>query len=115
VESGQLERRYVLPLAAPSAVDGPWRYARTVSPRRRAGLLLIAGGALFLVGVGVLLVGPRPSAAVGWYAYAPLSDTALPPGVLFVDPTQWWAVVVGIVGLVAAGWAAGFLAGRRAK
>jgi hypothetical protein len=57
----------------------------------------------------------RPAVSFGWFAYAPLSGTAFPSGVVFLDPTHWWAIAVGIVGLVAAGWAAGFLAGRRAR
>ena len=68
---------------------------------------------LFLVSVAVFLLVPKSNAAFGWFAYAPLSDTVFAPGFLFLDPTHWWAVLVGIMGLVAAGWAAGFLAGRR--
>lgn len=90
-------------------------YSHSVSPQRRAWFLLAAGSVLFLVCVAVLVLVRRPAAGFGWYAYAPLSDTAFPSGFLFLDPTHWWAVAVGIVGLVAAGWAAGYLAGRRAK
>jgi heme/copper-type cytochrome/quinol oxidase subunit 1 len=55
---------------------------------------------LFLVRVAVLLLVPRSEAAFGWYAYAPLTDTALTWAFVFLDPTHWSAVVVGIVGLV---------------
>ena len=84
-----------------------------MSPQRRAGLVLVTGSVLFLVSVAVLLLVPRSEAAFGWFAYAPLTGNAFAPGFLFLDPAHWWAVVVDIVGLVAASWAAGFLAGRR--
>jgi heme/copper-type cytochrome/quinol oxidase subunit 1 len=78
-------------------------------------LVLAAGGVLCLVSVAVLVQVRRPAASFGWFAYAPLSDTAFPSGLVFLDPTHWWALAVGIVGLLAVGWAAGFLAGRRAR
>jgi hypothetical protein len=70
---------------------------------------------LFLVSVADLVRVGRPADSFGWYAYAPVSDTAFPSGMVFLDPAHWWAIAFGIVGLVAAGWAAGFLAGRRAE
>jgi hypothetical protein len=90
-------------------------YSHSVSPRRRAWLLLAAGSVLLLFSAAVLVHGRRPADSFGWYAYAPLSDTAFPSGFVFLDPTQWGAIAVAIVGLVAAGWAAGFLAGRGAR
>ncbi len=86
-----------------------------MSPRRRAGLLLAAGSVLVLASLAVLLLVPRSAASFGWFAYAPLTYTSAAPGFLFLDPTHRWAVMVGVVGLVAASWAAGFLAGRRAR
>jgi len=85
-----------------------------MSSRRRAWLLLVAGSVLVLVSVAVLLLVPTSVASFGWFAYAPLSTTAVTPGFVFLDPTHRWAVVVGLAGLIAAAWAAGFLAGRRA-
>jgi len=78
-------------------------------------LLLAAGSVLFLGCVMVLVVA-RPSAtSFGWYAYAPMSETAFRSGWLFLSPNHWWAIAVGIVGLFGAGCAAGFLFGRRAR
>ena len=85
-----------------------------MSPQRRAGLLLVAGIVLFLVGFAVVLV-PGSDASFGWFAYAPLASTDLLAGLLYFETTRWGSAVVGVVGLVAAGWAAGFLAGRRAR
>ena len=73
----------------------------------------MGGSALFLVSVAILLLVPGSDASFGWFAYVPLTDTAFTPGFLFLDPTRWWIFVVGIAGLVAAGLAAGSLAGRR--
>lgn len=95
--------------APPPAADG---YAHRVSTPRRAWLVAVVGSVLALVGVAVLLLGPRPDVSFAWYAYAPMSDTFFPTGPLVLDRGRGWAVAVGIVGLVAVGWAAGFLAGR---
>lgn len=84
-----------------------------MSSRRRAWLLLVVGGVLVLVSVAVLLLVPPSVTSFGWFAYAPLTDTAATPGFLFLDPTHRWAVVGGVLGLIAASWAAGFLVGRR--
>ncbi|MGV8976628.1 MAG: hypothetical protein ACOH17_01150 [Cellulomonas sp.] len=86
-----------------------------MSPRRRASLLLVAGSVLVLVAVVVLLLVPMSGDAFGWFAYAPLTQTDFTPGVPFLDATHRWAVVVGVAGLVVASWAAGFMAGRRAR
>jgi len=101
------------PLGLPTTDLG--RYARSVSPQRRAWLLLVAGSVLVLASVTVLLLVPTPAASFGWFAYAPLSDTVVTPGFVFLDPTCRWAVVVGVVGLIAASWAAGLLAGQLTK
>lgn len=90
-------------------------YAHSVLSRRRAGLLLLAGSGLFLGSVAVLLLVPRSDAAFGWFAYAPLAGTAFTAGFLLLDPINRSAIAVGIMGLVAGSWAAGFLAGGRAR
>ncbi|RYV51506.1 hypothetical protein [Pengzhenrongella frigida] len=84
-----------------------------MSPRRRARALLVAGSVLFLLSVAAFVLVPS-SVALGWFAYAPLTETAFTPG-FGLDSTHRWAVAVGVASLVAASWAAGYLAGRRAE
>jgi heme/copper-type cytochrome/quinol oxidase subunit 1 len=70
---------------------------------------------LVLAALAVLLMVPTSSAEFGWFAYAPLTDTVVMSGSFsLLDPTHRWAVAIGVTGLIAASWAAGFLAGRRA-
>lgn len=85
------------------------RYARTV-PRRPAVLLLVTGLVLFLIGVAVLAVTPRN---VGWFAYAPLSESTFAPPGYFLRPAHLGAAGLATLGLVGASWAAGYLAGTR--
>jgi hypothetical protein len=83
-----------------------------VSPQRRARVLLVAGSVLLLGSVAVFLLVPQ---SFGSFAYAPLTETAFTPRFGFLDPTHRWAAVVGLASVVVASWAAGYLAGRRAK
>ena len=82
-----------------------------VSSSRRIAILLLAGLALVVVSV-VILVTPRGVASFGWFAYAPMSGTTFTPGV-FLGPVHLWAAALGIIGLVASSWAVGYLAGGR--
>lgn len=74
---------------------------------------MLAVGCVALGGC-VALFAFVPSAVVlsGWSDYGPLPGTGS-PGVLYVDSLHRWAAALGLVGLGAASWAAGFLAGRR--
>lgn len=65
--------------------------------------------------VGVAMLAFAPTNQFGWFAYAPLpSGDAFMPGVV-LGTVHLWGAAVGAVGLVVAGWAAGYLAGRRAR
>lgn len=81
--------------------------------RRRASLVLTAGVVLLVAGVAGLFLVPTSTAGFGWFAYAPLSEATFSPGV-FLRPVQLWAGAAALVGLAAASWAVGYLAGRRA-
>lgn len=83
-----------------------------MSPQGRAWVLLAAGSVLFVGSVAVLVLVPEAGAGFGWYAYSPMADEP-PPDLMFPDPASRWLIAAGGAGLVAIGWAAGFLAGLR--
>lgn len=83
-------------------------------PRRRAACVvgIVLGVVLAVVGAFVLSTSPP----VGWFAYAPLSDTVFrPEGYLLngLSVRQVVAMVCVVLGLLVAGFSAGFLVARR--
>lgn len=83
-----------------------------MSSRRRAVVLLLVASAIAVISVGTFLLTPAAVGSFGWFAYAPVSGDVF-GHMLFLDVTPRWAFVVAVASLIAAGWAAGFLAGRR--
>jgi heme/copper-type cytochrome/quinol oxidase subunit 1 len=78
-------------------------------------VLLVLTAGLVLIAVGVLVFVLVPSADVGWFAYAPLSSDQTFTTGGSLRPAHRWAAALGIVGLVATSWAAGYLTGRRTE
>ena len=78
---------------------------------RRAGVLMVALGAVAAATGLVLFLLPGDQASFGWYAYAPLSDsTFIPPDGL--SPRNQIGVVVFVVGLVVLAFGAGWMLGH---
>ena len=80
----------------------------------RAPLILSAAGAGTLV-LGVLLyfASPGPSVTFGWFAYTPLSDVMFSPGGVLISTLGLIGLVLGVLGLLALAFSAGWLLGVR--
>ncbi|MCA5892033.1 hypothetical protein LEP48_01540 [Isoptericola sp. NEAU-Y5] len=74
--------------------------------RRWAAAAVVAGAVLLTVGAWQALTWDF---RVGWFAYAPLSDTTFTP----VIPNYWLPTALIGVGALLVGLGAGFLLGRR--
>ncbi|MFL4475861.1 hypothetical protein ACIPVK_17840 [Paeniglutamicibacter sp. MACA_103] len=86
------------------------------SPRRRLSTLAGIVALLTLAaGVATLVAGSGQVAEFGWFAYAPLSEGAFAPGMLFLGPQQvtGW-LLVALAACAAAFWA-GLALGRRSR
>ena len=82
------------------------------SSRRVVASLVVLGAVAAVIGL-VLLMLPSGQASVGWFAYAPLSNTTfIPPGVL-LSPRSQFGIVLFIVGVVSLAFGAGWTLGQR--
>ncbi len=66
-----------------------------------------------MISAAVFVLAPRRQLGFGWYANAPVINSPAVWYFLDLDPARRWAVVLGILGLVVASGAAGFLWGRQ--
>ena len=87
-------------------------------PPRRVGLLLLAipvvGFASLGAGIFSLVWSAlHPVVSFGWFAYLPLRDTPLTPGV--GGDSDRWGLVLFIFGLTVSAFWVGLLLGRRRK
>ena len=74
--------------------------------------VVILGAATAVIGL-VLSLQPSGSASFGWFAYAPLSDTAfVPSGVLLTSQSQIGIVLI-IIGSALLSFGAGWVLGQR--
>ncbi|MDJ0319180.1 hypothetical protein [Pseudarthrobacter sp. PS3-L1] len=87
-------------------------------PRRRvrALLFLVPAVALIAIGIGGFLMATE-TVSFGWFAYAPLSDTAFSPdsGLRIVGPQARAGLVVLIVGVVTLAFWGGFRLGLHGR
>jgi heme/copper-type cytochrome/quinol oxidase subunit 1 len=78
----------------------------------RVSAWMVGLGAVAAVIGLVLLLLPSNHASVGWYAYAPLSDSTFFPPVGLLSPQSQIGMVVFIVGLVVLAFGAGWMLGK---
>lgn len=80
--------------------------------RLRHTLVTSVAAGLVLAGIVLLVMGSSPSAAFGWFAYAPL-QSALPAGALaFFNWQQRLGAALVVLGLVATAGDVGYRFGR---
>ncbi|GAA3322020.1 MULTISPECIES: hypothetical protein [Paeniglutamicibacter] len=83
-------------------------------PRRRPAALAGTIALLALVaGVATLVAGSGQVAEFGWFAYAPLSEGAFAPGMVFLGPQQITGWLLVALAACAAAFCAGLVIGRR--
>ena len=74
--------------------------------------MVVLGAVAAVIGL-VLLLLPSGQASFGWFAYAPLSNSAfIPPGVL-LSPHSQIGIVLFVIGLAMLAFSAGWMLGHR--
>lgn len=81
--------------------------------RSRPGTVLVVLGAV-LLGVGGVALAGAGTATIGWFAYAPVSETAFPDDFVLLTTRHRVALTMLALGALLLSAAAGFTLGRRA-
>ncbi|MCV9993706.1 hypothetical protein OIU93_05245 [Paeniglutamicibacter sp. ZC-3] len=68
-----------------------------------------------VAGIATLVAGSGQVAEFGWFAYAPLSEGAFAPGMVFLGPQQITGWLLVALAACAAAFCAGLAMGRRSR
>lgn len=85
----------------------PWR-----RPAALAGTIALLA---LVAGIATLVAGSGQVAEFGWFAYAPLSEGAFAPGMVFLGPQQITGWLLVALAACAAAFCAGLAMGRRSR